>query len=140
MSSDSAHNPHAAPNSMPTILLIENDPTTQLLTTQTLRDANYRCVCVTTVDDAWEALQNGPIDVVVSDLHLGALADALALLARMRAHPDYREIPVVIASGDRSKETIRTAMGAGAAHYLVKPFPQSDLLASIRQCLMAKQA
>jgi len=116
------------------------------VTTQALDDAGYQYVCVTTIDEAWEALRSSPVDAVVSDLHLGAgprpgeLADALALLARMRAEPAYREIPFIVASGNRRKETIQMAKDAGAADYLIKPFPPSDVVAAIRQCLSAKQA
>ncbi len=144
MSSDSADSPHAAPNGAPTILLVENDSLVTPVMAEALSDAGYRSICVTTIDEAWEALQSGPVDVVVSDLHLGAdlrsdeFADALTLLARIRADPAHRAIPFIVASGNRRKDTIQLAMNAGAADYLIKPFPPSELLAGIRQCLTAK--
>jgi two-component system alkaline phosphatase synthesis response regulator PhoP len=44
---------------------------------------------------AWEAIQADRPDLLVTDLHMPR-CDGLELTARIRANPEYRDIPVVM--------------------------------------------
>ncbi|HEX8995052.1 MAG TPA: response regulator [Ktedonobacterales bacterium] len=122
--------------SAPTILVIEDDAWILRLTTMLLREAKYRCVPARDIDAGWQALQRGAVDLIVSDLRL----DALSLIERVRAHPQFGRIPIIIASGETKPDVIRTVLAAGAARYLTKPYAPDELLASIRQCLASETA
>jgi len=122
------------------ILIIEDEPNNRYILDLTLRAAHYSCVATETVEDAWNLLQSGEVNLVITDLHLVALADALALIARMRADPRMARIPVIVTSGDRSQERRQAALAAGAGAYLVKPYEKHMLLAHVRQCLAGGEA
>lgn len=68
-------------------------------------------------------------DVVILDLTLGE-HDGIPLLRDLRTrHPD---IPVVVLTMHRDPETVRQALLAGAAGYVVKGARSSDLVDSVR--------
>ncbi len=140
MSTVSAYDPSLPGERAPTILIIENEPSNRVILDLTLRAAHYSCIATDTVDEAWNHLQRSDINLVITDLHLFARADALSLIARMRANPHTARIPVIVTSGDRSQERRQAALAAGAGAYLVKPYEKGALLAHIRQCLADGEA
>lgn len=52
----------------------------------------------------------------------------LAALARIKADPKLRALPVMMLSGERGTETVMAAMEGGADDYMVKPFDPDTLL------------
>ncbi len=119
-----------------TVLIIEDNPGNRELAEQMLHVAGYRYLSTTTVDDGWKLLQRGGVDLVVTDLHV----NAIALIERMRAKPETTDIPVVVASGSRGREVQQAAIDAGAAYYLIKPFRYEDLISTVERCLKGKEA
>jgi DNA-binding response OmpR family regulator len=117
------------------VLIIEDDYSNLKLTEMALRSAHYECVTTDNIKDGWELLQTGLVSVVVADLHIDAVSDAVSLIERMRADPLIANIPVIIASGERGEERRQAALDAGASEFLTKPFPLNDLVARIKQCL-----
>jgi CheY-like chemotaxis protein len=65
--------------------------------------------------------------LVLLDLNLPE-ENGLRVIHRLRTHPDWRSVPVVILSGSTRPEDIAAAYTAGAAGYLVKPFDPADLV------------
>ncbi len=119
-----------------TVLIIEDNPGNRELAEQMLHIARYRYRSATTIEDGWNLLERGDIDLVLADLHV----HAIALIERMRANPETADIPVVIASGSRGQEIQQAALDAGAAKYLVKPFRYDDLISTVERCLKDKDA
>ncbi len=62
-------------------------------------------------------------DIMMIDYHLTDV-EGVEVIKDVRAHADFKDIPIVMASGmDMSTE----AMAAGANEFLIKPFEPSDL-------------
>jgi signal transduction histidine kinase/ActR/RegA family two-component response regulator len=59
-------------------------------------------------------------DLILLDQHLPDLTGT-EVLCRLKAHPDSREIPVVVVSADATPGQIRRMRELGAADYLTKP-------------------
>jgi DNA-binding response OmpR family regulator len=71
------------------------------------------------------ALPERPL-VVLLDLNLPE-ESGLRVLRRLRTHPDWRTVPVVVFSGSDWHEDVAAAYTGGAAGYLVKPFEPEGL-------------
>jgi two-component system response regulator len=69
--------------------------------------------------------------VLILDLNLPE-ENGLRIIHRLRTHPDWRRVPVVILSGSTWPEDVAAAYTAGAAGYLVKPFDPADLVRQMR--------
>ncbi|MDX2187947.1 MAG: response regulator [Opitutaceae bacterium] len=70
-------------------------------------------------------------DVVILDINMPHI-DGLTLLARMRNHPSFTEMAVIISTGLTARNKITEAGTLRATHYLVKPFPPSTLIEKVK--------
>ncbi len=61
--------------------------------------------------------------------------NGLEFLKAVKAHPDYKDIPVVMVTTETERQSILTAIKEGAIHYLVKPFTMEELVKIIMESL-----
>lgn len=67
----------------------------------------------------WEAGDPVPA-VILLDLKLPRV-DGLEVLRRLKAHPDFRRIPVVVLTTSGESQDVREAYSIGVNSYIVKP-------------------
>ena len=78
-------------------------------------------------EDALVAVQRlGPVEVVVLDWNM-PYADGLWFLRAVRKDPGFREVLVLMATGNSDMESVRQALTEGANEYMMKPFAKQDL-------------
>jgi len=75
---------------------------------------------------ALEALDDAPVDLVITDLYMPQM-DGLALLRAIRERPDHRFTPVLMLTTESGEEMKRRGRAAGATGWLVKPFQPGQL-------------
>jgi len=74
-------------------------------------------------------------DLILLDLNLPDLPGA-EVLARLRAHPTTRHIPVAVLSADATPGQIRRMLDGGAMAYVTKPLEVAKLLALVDEVLV----
>ncbi len=84
----------------------------------------------TTGRDGVKAAAEDPPALILLDNHLPD-ANGRQVLRELASAPVTAAIPVIIISGDASRETISDLRGAGAVDYLVKPFDIHRLMTVI---------
>jgi putative two-component system response regulator len=88
--------------------------------------------------EATAKLAEQPFDVVISDVYMEG-ATGFDLLASIRDHVDYRDIPVVIVTGSRDSSLKKKALELGATDLLNKPIDREELIARIRNVIQLKE-
>ena len=73
-------------------------------------------------------------DLILLDLHLPDI-DGDVVLARLRAEPQTRDIPVVMLSADAMPGQIERLRAAGIQHYLTKPLNVREFLRVLDEML-----
>jgi DNA-binding response OmpR family regulator len=123
---------------LPTILIVEDEAGMRALLEDILRLQGYRVLTAATVQEAEAARQRfspGSIDLIISNIHLTASAQAhagYALYQRWRAqHPG---LPFLLLSGDPATEDLLD-IRARAVRWLAKPFTPGELLEAARATL-----
>ncbi len=81
---------------------------------------------------AFAALQADPPDLLLSDVMMPKL-DGFGLIAKIRATPALRHLPVMLLSARAGEEAKVEGLQAGADDYLVKPFAAAELLARVQR-------
>jgi two-component system repressor protein LuxO len=114
------------------VLLVEDTRALAELYRSYLRDAPWSVGHAATAAEARASLAEARADAVLLDLRLPD-ADGLDLLREIRGGAKPPEVIVITANG--SVATAVAAMQAGAADFLVKPFPQERLLVTLRNAL-----
>jgi CheY-like chemotaxis protein len=73
-------------------------------------------------------------DLVLLDYLMPGM-NGIEFLQRMRAVPHLKEVPVIVATGEESKETLYQALNSGATDLLRKPVDHVELIARARNML-----
>jgi len=105
------------------ILLVEDEPTLQRILGSVLGDAGHRVEAVGTAEAALDRLDEGDVDLVLTDKNLPKMS-GLELLAEVRRQEagGRRATGVVMVTGYPSRDSALQALADDADGYLVKPF------------------
>jgi two-component system chemotaxis sensor kinase CheA len=110
------------------ILLAEDSITTRAQEVRILEGAGYEVVAATDGLDAYGKLGTRHFDAVISDINMPRL-DGLQLAEKIRAIPEYADLPVILVTSLASDDDKRRGLEIGANAYITKPeFDQSILL------------
>jgi two-component system chemotaxis sensor kinase CheA len=117
------------------ILVVDDSITTRTLEESVLSAAGYHVTTAVDGVDALRLVQEGGIDLVVSDVEMPRL-DGLGLTQQIRATAAYAKLPVILVTSlDRPEERER-GLESGADAYIPKSsFDQDTLLDIVRQLL-----
>jgi DNA-binding NtrC family response regulator len=107
------------------------------LSAMTLIRAGYQVRAMDCCETAWEALQSGGYDLLVTDNHMPGMS-GLDLVRRL--HSAQIALPVIIASGGMDAEELARNQSLQPAIALPKPFTVGQLLATVARALLRRAA
>lgn len=74
------------------------------------------------------------IALIILDVNMPEM-DGFQFLARVKANPDFKAIPVMMLTTESERGRIIQAIKAGAVNYICKPFNTDDLTVKITESL-----
>ena len=78
------------------------------------------------------ALTTAPLpDLVLLDVMLPD-ADGFDILYKLRAHPAFKNVPIIMLTGKATRESVIKGLAGGADGYVTKPFEADALLDAVR--------
>ena len=101
------------------ILVVDDSPLTRELIGSLLEAVGYDVVVATDGLEALDLLATTRVDLVCTDLEMPR-ADGLELTRRLKEHPTYRVLPVVILTTRGGEEDRQRGLAAGADGYITK--------------------
>lgn len=122
----------------PRLLIIDDDVDFRNLLNNTLRDQFFVSMAGEGCEGYSRAVTNRP-DVIVLDLQMPGW-DGLQTLSTLRDNPRLRDVPVLILSGDNSRESALAVIGAGADGYLLKENYSKSVLIERLNALVGVEA
>jgi DNA-binding response OmpR family regulator len=117
---------------MPHLLIVEDEPTTAWALAEGLTDDGFTIDTFANAEDAWQWLQRGHSDLVISDVRLPGMS-GLDLARRIQRGRHAQ--PVILMSAYGPPEAQAKLKAAGIAECFSKPFPLDDLRRSVRAAL-----
>ena len=97
----------------------------------------FNTVLASTGEEAFDALKNSEINLVITDLILPNLT-GMELIIKIRQELKMN-IPIIVLSKIGSEETIMEAFDNGADDYIVKPFSPNELSVRVKRLIKKSQ-
>ena len=113
------------------ILAVEDDERIRTAVQLALEDEGWTVVAAENGEDALEAFQEDPADVVLIDIMLPGI-DGFEVCRSIRRTSD---VPIVMVTARDDTHDVVAGLEAGADDYLTKPFAPKELSARIRALL-----
>ena len=112
------------------LLAVDDEPTI-LLILQHIFGVDYTVVQKTNGKESLEWMNEGNIpDIIIADLNMPEM-DGYEFIKHVRASGFFRNIPLIMLSGNENTQDKIKALQQGADDYLVKPFNPDELKARI---------
>lgn len=117
------------------ILVAEDSITVRNMLRNYLETAGFTVKTAIDGQDAYEQLQTGNFDIVVSDVEMPRM-NGFELTARIRKNVNFGQLPVILVTALESTDDRRRGMDAGANAYIVKSsFEKSNLIDTINRLI-----
>jgi two-component system chemotaxis response regulator CheY len=120
---------------MPIILVVDDSPTIRRMVRTAL--GSLSDVAFAEAGSGLQAIETlavQPVQAVVLDLNMPDM-HGLDVLKFMRAHRQYRDLPVMILTTRGDEISRGAALDAGASAFMTKPFSPTALATSVQELL-----
>ncbi|MGL4465606.1 MAG: hybrid sensor histidine kinase/response regulator, partial [Planctomycetia bacterium] len=123
------------------VLIVDDSVSVRRVLGNLCRNAGWRSTAARDGLDALEILSQMPTppDIVLLDVEMPRM-DGYELLGTLRSQEAYRRLPVVMITSRAGAKHRNQALALGADDYMVKPYQDQDLLATIRRHTRASTA
>ena len=121
-------------SSKKTILVADNDKSTQSILHETLTREGFNVVQVNDGLQAITKVDTQRPDLIIAEAFLPEL-DGMRLLKALKGRAETRSIPVILLTAKADPSAMIEGIASGARFYVVKPFDSEDLLAKVRRTL-----
>lgn len=111
------------------IIVVDDDEVVLAACNRILASEGHVVTLVSSVAEALGFLEPERFDLVLLDVIMPEY-DGIQLMSVVRER--RLDLPILVMSGYPTKETVERAIGAGAAHFVAKPFTPVELLDAIR--------
>lgn len=119
----------------PRVAVIEDDPNLSKFIASYLVFEGFDTAVAANRAEALALLRQPPVPaLVLLDLVLPD-TDGFAILASLRRHPAFREVPVILLTGRATRESVLQGLALGADGYVTKPFEPDAMMTAVRTVL-----
>ncbi len=117
------------------VLLVEDNPGVAKVLQFNLRSVGLEVTLHYNGDEAWDALQSGEFDAVVTDYSMPGM-NGRELCERLRQIPEHADTPVVMVTGhamEREVSDLKDQLGLAAV--FAKPYSPKELVNTMKRLL-----
>ena len=121
-----------AKGSRPMVLVIDDDPDICSLLQMYLKLEGFESRVAGNREEVLAELRSVPLpDAVILDVHLPD-ADGFDILHRMREHPALKGLPILMLTGEATREAVLKGILGGADGFITKPFDIRHLVRAVK--------
>ncbi len=121
----------------PHILVLEDDPSVQMLMKKQLTAHGYRVSVASDGLDGLMKLESVKPDLIICDVMMPNL-DGIEFVKAVKSHGDTGRIPVIFLTAKTDPRSMIDGINVGARFYVTKPFAIDDLLSKVTRALSGK--
>src|SRR5437773_7038975 len=124
---------------VPTVLFIDDSATMREVIKIAFRRENIHVVTCADATSALALFDEEPPDAVITDVIMPD-QDGYSVCSRIKQHPRFSEVPVVLMSGVVNKSVADKAVSVKADELIRKPFQPQELIGRVKSLLETKSA
>jgi DNA-binding response OmpR family regulator len=109
------------------VLTIDDSSFVRNILKTVLTQKGYNVFTAASAQDGFEILENNRIDLILLDLIMPGM-DGMKFLDSLKENIHYMEIPVIVISGDTSRNHYARVLKNGASDFIKKPFVVEEVL------------
>ncbi|QLC73791.1 response regulator [Pseudomonas sp. LPB0260] len=117
-----------------TVLIADDEPNIVISLEFLLQQEGYRVQVAHDGQEAWEAIQRQPPDLVLLDVMMPRLS-GFDVCQKIRENPAWQQLPIVMLTAKGREVEVSKGLALGADAYISKPFSTQELLAQVRALL-----
>lgn len=117
-----------------TILIVDDSASIRNLVEFTLKDAGFQVLSASNGKEALELFDGRNIHLLLTDLHMPVMT-GMELIAEVRKMEDYKYLPILFLTTETQLSIKQEAKKLGATGWIVKPFNEKKLVATIRKVI-----
>lgn len=114
------------------VLVAEDSAPMRSIVCAALKKRGFESIPVENGAQALKAIKETPLDCCILDLNLPQIG-GLDILEALRRDEKYSQMPVIICTAQKDKNSILTAQRLGVSGYVAKPFQMEDLIRKVGQ-------
>ena len=119
-------------------LFFDDDPDLLNVVSAMLRSAGFHTAGVGSAEEAFDALRDAPMDLVVLDWNLPGMS-GIDFCQRLRKEDRFARLPILFLTAHSSTADVVTAFKAGADDFVSKPFRGPELAARVLSLVRRSQ-
>ena len=118
----------------PTVLVVDDDEFQRKLIARILEAAGYRLELAANGGEAMAVLEQRLPDLILMDFLMPEL-NGVEVIRRIRSHPAYAAIPVIMITGNGEREVVLDILKSGVVDFVLKPFDRITLIDKLARAL-----
>jgi CheY-like chemotaxis protein len=119
---------------MGVILVVDDEPVTQLMLGLMLQRSNYTVITAVDGQEAMNHLANEQIDLAIIDVNMPKM-DGMTMLQRLRADKRFEKLPVIMFTAQGQERIRHEAAQKGATGFLTKPASSAEVTSTVARFL-----
>jgi len=120
------------------IVIIDDEAANVTMVARLLRRAGFQSITeLTDASDLPALLVQSPVDLVITDLHMPGV-DGFGVLDMLSPYITLERLPVLMITGDGSRDARTQALMRGAKDFVTKPFDMVEVLLRVRNLLESR--
>lgn len=118
-------------HAVPRVLVTDDDDTIRAVVKLMLEREGYEVIEATNGREVLQMMEQAPApDIIILDLMMPYI-DGLQVIKKIRSHPEWERVPVIMLSANASENEVVNLLKAGANDYVTKPFNPRELVARV---------
>ena len=119
---------------MKTILIVDDSRIMRNIVKNTFTELKIPCQYLEAENGkkAFQLLETNKISLIFLDWNMPEM-DGMEFLKKVRAMPDYKELPIIMVTSESAKYNVVEALQNGATDYIVKPVREKVFLEKLAE-------
>ena len=125
-----------------TVLIVDDSPAMRAFVKRVVTLSGFdmgACLEAANGSEALDVLHKEWVDVILTDINMPVM-NGQEFVRNLAADENFRSIPVLVVSTDRTEDRIREMISLGAKGYVPKPFQPEQLREELERVLEASYA